>query len=224
MKGDAWEGGHREPFIAKWPGKVRAGTTSEELICFTDVLATFAALTGAALPAGAGEDSFSFLPALRGEKHARPRARKCCSAGKADPLHPKRRLEIDSVSGSGGFSTPSRIAPRLGEPAGQLYNLADDPTERRTFTPRIPTLSRADRHDGPIARKGPQPPMSGPHRRPFPRAAVNKTGPMRVGTGTQLRACHIRKCSIGERAEMSALGGRQGNPLFHRTPFAGGVP
>jgi arylsulfatase A-like enzyme len=66
-KGSLWEGGHREPFIARWPGKIKAGTTSNELIGLVDMLATFAAAAGVDLPADAGPDSFNILPVLLGQ-------------------------------------------------------------------------------------------------------------------------------------------------------------
>ncbi|MCF7975108.1 MAG: arylsulfatase, partial [Phycisphaerae bacterium] len=66
MKGDAWENGHRMPFIARWPDKVRPGSVSHQTICFTDMLATFASVVDVDLPAGAGPDSFSILPVLLG--------------------------------------------------------------------------------------------------------------------------------------------------------------
>jgi arylsulfatase A-like enzyme len=53
MKGDAWEAGHRMPFIVRWPGRVEAGTVSEQTVCLTDLLATFADICGKPLPAGA---------------------------------------------------------------------------------------------------------------------------------------------------------------------------
>jgi arylsulfatase A len=65
-KGDVWEGGHRVPLIARWPGRVAAGATNTQPVCLTDFFATVAELTGAALPAAAAEDSFSFAPALLG--------------------------------------------------------------------------------------------------------------------------------------------------------------
>lgn len=65
-KGDPWEGGHRVPLIVKWPGKLQPGT-SNEVVCQTDFLATFADILGVALPDNAGEDSFSFLPVLQGK-------------------------------------------------------------------------------------------------------------------------------------------------------------
>ena len=47
QKGDIWEGGHRVPFIARWPGKIKPGTTSDETLCLADLLATTAAIVGA---------------------------------------------------------------------------------------------------------------------------------------------------------------------------------
>ena len=67
FKFDAWEGAHRVPFIARWPGKIEAGSTSAQLICHVDLLASFAALTGAKLTAADAPDSFNVLPALVGK-------------------------------------------------------------------------------------------------------------------------------------------------------------
>ena len=64
MKFDAWEGGHRMPFIASWPGTIMPGSESSQIVSNTDVLATFAELVGEELPSNAGEDSHSFLSAL----------------------------------------------------------------------------------------------------------------------------------------------------------------
>lgn len=72
MKGDLTEAGHRMPFIARWPGKVPAGSSCGELISFADILATVASLVGEKLPDDAGEDSFDISPLLRGEKPASP--------------------------------------------------------------------------------------------------------------------------------------------------------
>jgi len=72
-KGTLFEGGHRVPFIARWPGHIAAGTESGALLAHLDMTATFAALTGVSLPAGAAPDSFNVLPALLGEsKTGRP--------------------------------------------------------------------------------------------------------------------------------------------------------
>lgn len=71
-KRDAWEGGHRVPFIARWPGTIRAGTVCDETVCHVDLMATLAAVLGVQLPADAGVDSVNILPALRGEKRSAP--------------------------------------------------------------------------------------------------------------------------------------------------------
>ena len=84
FKGGLYEGGTRVPFIARWPGQVPAGKTSDQLICHVDLLATAAALVGKDLPAGAGPDSFNQLPALLAERprDAVPRvARRSTAAG-----------------------------------------------------------------------------------------------------------------------------------------------
>jgi len=65
-KRSTYEGGHRVPFLIRWPAKVKAGTQWNEPVCQTDVLATFANMLGKKLPANAGEDSISFYPVLRG--------------------------------------------------------------------------------------------------------------------------------------------------------------
>jgi len=66
FKFGAWEGGHRVPFIAKWPGKIEAGTESDQLICNVDMLATFMALTGQDSQTLETKDSVNILPALLG--------------------------------------------------------------------------------------------------------------------------------------------------------------
>ncbi|HEY6170486.1 MAG TPA: arylsulfatase [Verrucomicrobiae bacterium] len=70
-KHDIWEGGFREPFLVRWPGKVPAGTVSDQVLCLTDVLATLAAVLNTPLPKGNAEDSFN---ALRAFTEARPGA------------------------------------------------------------------------------------------------------------------------------------------------------
>jgi arylsulfatase A-like enzyme len=65
-KGSIHEGGHRVPFLARWPGVIKPGSVCEETICLTDLMATCAGIVGAKLPGNAGEDSVSILPLLRG--------------------------------------------------------------------------------------------------------------------------------------------------------------
>ncbi|MGI9241921.1 MAG: sulfatase family protein, partial [Verrucomicrobiales bacterium] len=135
MKSDAWEGGHRMPFIARWPAKVGAGKVSGETICFTDLLATFASLTGYQRKPDEGPDSYDFSRVLLGTQPA------------GEPVRPHLPMQsggghmcirvgdwklIDAL-GSGGFSKPSKVKPEPGGPAGQLFNLKDDPAEAKNL-------------------------------------------------------------------------------------------
>ena len=65
-KTSIFEGGHRVPFIACWPGKIKAGSTCDDIVCLNDLIATSAEIVGAKLPDNAGEDSVSILPDLLG--------------------------------------------------------------------------------------------------------------------------------------------------------------
>jgi arylsulfatase A-like enzyme len=81
-KSSVFEGGHREPFIVRWPGKVAAGATCGQLVHQADVLATLAEIFGTTLPPSAGEDSFSFLPLLKGATQpTRTQAISCAASG-----------------------------------------------------------------------------------------------------------------------------------------------
>ncbi|MEX2579553.1 MAG: sulfatase-like hydrolase/transferase [Verrucomicrobiales bacterium] len=70
LKGSALEGGHRVPFVARWPGRIAAGSTSDALLSLTDLPATAAALAGAVLSPMAALDSFDQSPVLLGEKES----------------------------------------------------------------------------------------------------------------------------------------------------------
>lgn len=129
-KAHIWEGGHREPFIVSWPGKVRAGSRCPELCCMTDVIAACASIVGYDLPNEAAEDSYDMLPSLLERKTDRPRRRDIVhhsSLGAFSFRQNEWKLIVDTL-GSGGWPPPSDVAPVDGSP-GQLYNLADDPGE-----------------------------------------------------------------------------------------------
>ncbi len=81
-KGDVFEGGHRVPFIVRWPGVVKPGRVCGQLVHGADLIATVADILGTKLPDDAGEDSFSLLPLLKGEdKAVREHAVSCASSG-----------------------------------------------------------------------------------------------------------------------------------------------
>ncbi|MGL5020154.1 MAG: sulfatase family protein [Luteolibacter sp.] len=132
MKGDAWEGGHRMPFIVRWPGRVQAGSVSGQTVCFTDLLATFADICGKPLPAGAGPDSFSILPVLEG-RHAADKPVRGPIVMQASNFSTwsirSGDWKLIDRPGSGGFSKLAKTQAQPGDPKGQLYNLRDDPAE-----------------------------------------------------------------------------------------------
>jgi len=141
QKADIWEGGHRVPFIARWPGRIKPGTTSDQLTCLADLLATTAAIVGETLPAAAGEDSYNMLPALLGEPSKGP-TREVIVHHSGDGMFAIRQgpWKLIVGGGSGGFTPPRRIEPKPGEPAAQLYNLRDDPSEEKNLYAAHPDI------------------------------------------------------------------------------------
>lgn len=130
-KMDAFEGGHRIPFIVRWPGKVKAGTRSDETICLTDLLATCASIVGTELPNDAGEDSFTLLPALLGS-HFEPPLREATVHHSGDGTFAirKGKWKLELGPGSGGMSAPTNAVARAQHlPLVQLYNLEQDIAE-----------------------------------------------------------------------------------------------
>ncbi len=143
QKGDIWEGGHRIPFIARWPGKINAGTTSAETVCLIDLFATIAAIVGKDLPANAAEDSFNMLPVLLGEKRLRP-VREATVLHSYDGSFAIRQgpWRLATGLGSRGFTSPPVIRPRPGGARGELYNLDEDPEERNNRWAQEPDTVR----------------------------------------------------------------------------------
>jgi arylsulfatase A-like enzyme len=141
IKADTLDGGHREPFIARWPGKIPAGTTNDEIICLTDLMATCAAIVGAKLPNNAGEDSFNILPALSGQKLDKP-IREAIVHHSLSGMFAirQRKWKLILGLGSGGFTKPQKIEPKPGQPAGQLYNLEDDLAESNNLWSKHPEI------------------------------------------------------------------------------------
>ena len=132
MKADAWEAGHRMPFIARWPGKVAAGSSTGHTICFTDLFATLAVICGKDLPHAAGPDSLDFSPVLLGKQTEGKRVRPpiVMAAGGGTMLIRDGDWKLINALGSGGFSKPRKRKPQPGEPGGQLYNLSRDMAEK----------------------------------------------------------------------------------------------
>jgi arylsulfatase A-like enzyme len=122
FKFGAWEGGHRVPFIARWPGKIEAGSTSSQLISNVDMIATFAALAGVALKEGQGRDSVNILPALTGEPAEPLRDHLVLAASKPSHLVLRQgKWVYISARGSGGFTGAKRGGHAFGGPAAISY-------------------------------------------------------------------------------------------------------
>jgi arylsulfatase A-like enzyme len=141
QKADIWDGGHRIPFIARWPGHIQPGTTSAEVTCLTDLMATAAEITGYKLPQDAAEDSYSMLPALLGRKLAQPIREAIVyhsSQGHFSIRQGAWKLNIGR--GSGGFTPPVEYTPKAGEPAGELFNMADDFAETTNLYDKRPEI------------------------------------------------------------------------------------
>ena len=130
QKADIWEGGHRVPFVVRWPNRVPAGAVRDELVSLTDLFATLAAVTGMEIPVGAANDSINQLPVLLGETLERA-PRHSMIHHSLDGHFAVRRgaWKLIPFRGSGGFTEPSSFPPRAGDPPGQLYHLKDDPRE-----------------------------------------------------------------------------------------------
>jgi len=141
QKGDAWDGGHRVPFLVRWPGKVEAGAETDEIICHTDLLATVAAVMGEDLPDSAGEDSYNILPVFLGEDYQSP-IREATVHFSSRHVYAIRQGKWKLIlgRGSGGFTLPQFIEPEEGEPEGQLYNMDEDPLETTNLWAERPEI------------------------------------------------------------------------------------
>jgi arylsulfatase A-like enzyme len=142
QKTEVYEGGHREPFIVRWPGCVKAGSQSGQLLALTDLLATFAELNHRELPADAGEDSFSFLSTLLGKSADRP-VRQSLVTDSMMGLFAIQEGPWKFIAGQGGgghYQGEEAEPPAATDPPGQLYNLADDIGEAKNLYAEKPEI------------------------------------------------------------------------------------
>ncbi len=128
-KADIWDGGHRIPFIVRWPEKVKPGSQCDQLICLTDLFATVADILGVELPAGSCEDSVSFLSALSEQQIQSTRAGVIHHSSSGHFAYRQGRWKLILARGSGGWSSPKEKDVPPGTPIAQLYDLATDSSE-----------------------------------------------------------------------------------------------
>lgn len=136
VKRDLWEGGHRVPFIVRWPGKVRPHSTSAQTIAHTDLMATIAAIVKTPLPNDAAEDSVDISPAWRGEKmtreglvHAGASGKLALRQGDWVLIAAASGQENGKAAGEPGWFRQQRGYADHQQPY-ELYNLRVDPTQR----------------------------------------------------------------------------------------------
>ncbi len=131
-KGDAWEGGHRVALIVRYPGVTKAGSTCDALVHQADLMATFADVFGAKLPADAGEDSVSLIPLLRGgSEPVRRHAVSHSSKGVAAIRDGQWKLILGTGAGSFSKAEPNALPH-------ELYNLTSDLGEQTNLAESHP--------------------------------------------------------------------------------------
>jgi arylsulfatase A-like enzyme len=136
-KSDGWDGGHRVPFVVRWPARVKPGTVNGQLICLTSLMATCAELTRQELPAEAGEDSESILPLLLDKKEQGQDAVIHHSIAGRFAIR-KGRWKLCVFPGSGGWSEKDGSALKAGKPELQLYDMETDLGEQTNLAEQRP--------------------------------------------------------------------------------------
>ena len=157
-KADIWDGGHRVPFVVRWPAKVKAGTSCDQLVSLVDFMATCASITGTKLPDNAAEDSVSILPALLGtaDRPLREALVHHSINGRFSIRQGSWKLEL--CPGSGGWSVPNDQQAAKTGPAGRATPRYD-PRHQRAAQPRSRTPGggqTSDRAAGEIRGRRPQ--------------------------------------------------------------------
>jgi arylsulfatase A-like enzyme len=130
-KADIWDGGHRIPLFVRWPGKVKAGSTCDQLVCLVDFMATCADILREKIPDNAGEDSVSILPAMLGTAVAPLHEAVVSHSINGSFAIRQGRWKLELCPDSGGWSAPKPGSPEAEKlPPVQLYNMSRDIGER----------------------------------------------------------------------------------------------
>ena len=140
-KADIYEGGHRVPFLVRWPAVVKPGGRSDQVICLTDLFATSADILGKKLADTAAEDSVSFLPALKGEDSSPLREATVHHSINGSFSIRQGKWKLELCAGSGGWSDPRPGSPgEQGLPDTQLYDLSADIGEQKNLQAEHPEI------------------------------------------------------------------------------------
>jgi arylsulfatase A-like enzyme len=134
IKADIWDGGHREPFIARWPRHIAPGSVNAETVCLTDLMATVAALLGEKLPENAGEDSCNLLPSMLHGRRTGNGERQTTIHHSSSGMYAIRNgpWKLNFGLGGGGW-TPCAYQPTQDEPEGELFNMDEDIGESKNL-------------------------------------------------------------------------------------------
>ncbi len=154
LKADCWEGGHRVPFMVRWPGKIPDGTSCGKLLSLTDMFATFAAAAGIKLPRNAAPDSLNQLPLLQNPIGTPAIRTEMVYSGRGHALRSGDWVYLP-YAGPGGLFGTTFYWDEFGYvntdydhegnlkkdhlPA-QLYNLADDPYQTTNLFEKYPEI------------------------------------------------------------------------------------
>jgi arylsulfatase A len=140
-KRDIYEGGHRVPFLMRWPSVIKAGSKVNIPVCQTDYLATVADIAGVSLPDDAGEDSYNLLPVMKGERNDTTlRGPVIHHSASGHFAIREGKWKLNMIRGSGGSLKPVYINPQRGEPLYELYNLESDPGETNNLYFEYPEI------------------------------------------------------------------------------------
>ncbi len=135
-KADVWEGGHRIPFVVRWPGRVKPSSECDQTICLTDFFATCAEIVRFDMPPNAGEDSFSLMGLLAGRGWLRAPVVHHSANGVFALRQGKWKMVFGN--GSGGREQP------VGKPFARPYALFDmeqDPSETTNVIESYPQVA-----------------------------------------------------------------------------------
>lgn len=148
-KGDNWEGGHRVPFVARWPGRIEEGSRCDVPFGLVDLLATVAEIVGVALPDNVGEDSVSILPLFEGHSDGYPADRVLIHHSRHANYAVRQgnwKLLLHPGSGGNDYEEPSWSDTPEGRSFAngdrQLYDLASDPAEATNLAREHPEIVR----------------------------------------------------------------------------------
>ena len=141
-KADIWDGGHRVPFVVRWPGKVEPGSRCDQLITLVDFFATASEITGEKAPSSA-EDSVSFLPALSGKSIVSTRKGVIHHSVSGHFAYRQGKWKLLLARGSGGWSSLKESDAQLkAAPEAQLYDMEKDPSEQNNLYLTHPEIAQ----------------------------------------------------------------------------------